>query len=269
MLTTIKSVKLIGIDAVPVSVECDLTPGIGIHLVGLADAAVKESLLRTVTALQSLGYRIPGKKIVINLAPADLRKDGTGYDLPIALGLLSASQQEDFKNTEDILVYGELALDGKVRDIPGAVNIIDYAEKNGNPAVILPAGCARETLPFINRTKVYAVDSLADAVKVLTEKDSEGLLVQNRIYPETPERAYTDFKDIPGAFGAKRALEIAAAGGLGRAHHHAVASAVARRLAEQLRMLAKQRIVHRHDLRLDHEQPRLYPVLGALFYGAV
>ena len=85
MLVNIHGAKCIGIEAVPVTVEVDITLGIGIHLVGLADAAVRESLLRTVTALQAKGFRIPGKKIVINLAPADLHKQGSGYDLPIAL----------------------------------------------------------------------------------------------------------------------------------------------------------------------------------------
>ena len=93
MLVNVFGAKCIGIDAVRVTVEVDVDRGIGIHLVGLADAAVKESLLRTTTALQTLGFRIPGKKIVINLAPADLRKNGSGYDLPIAIGVLAASEQ--------------------------------------------------------------------------------------------------------------------------------------------------------------------------------
>ena len=90
MLVYIHSAKCIGIQAVPVTVEVNITLGVGIHLVGLADAAVKESLLRTVTALQAKGFHIPGRKIVINLAPADLHKQGSGYDIPIALGILGA-----------------------------------------------------------------------------------------------------------------------------------------------------------------------------------
>ena len=93
MLINIHCAKCIGIDAVPVTVEIDIHPGIGLHLVGLADAAVKESLLRTITALQSMGFRIPGRKIVINLAPADVKKEGAYLDLPIALGILLASEQ--------------------------------------------------------------------------------------------------------------------------------------------------------------------------------
>ncbi|MDE5889627.1 MAG: magnesium chelatase, partial [Bacteroidales bacterium] len=91
MIINTHSAKCIGIEAVPVTVEVDIRLGLGIHLVGLADAAVKESLLRTTTALQSLGFRIPGKKIVINLAPADMHKKGSGYDLPIAIGIIAAS----------------------------------------------------------------------------------------------------------------------------------------------------------------------------------
>ena len=93
MIINVLSAKIVGIDAVPVTVEVDITMGIGIHLVGLADVAVKESLLRTVTALQSIGFRIPGKKIIINLAPADIHKKGGGYDLPIAIGIIAASGQ--------------------------------------------------------------------------------------------------------------------------------------------------------------------------------
>ena len=107
MLINIFCAKCIGIQAVPVTVEVDINSGIGIHLVGLADVAVKESLLRTMTALQSIGFRIPGKKIVINLAPADLRKNGSGYDLPIALGIIAgvrkdlSCQGDDRHNAQD------------------------------------------------------------------------------------------------------------------------------------------------------------------------
>ena len=95
MLINIHCAKCVGIDAIPVIVEVDVATGIGIHLVGLADAAIKESLLRIVTSLQTLGFRIPGRKIVINLAPADMHKKGSGYDLPIALGIIAASAQRD------------------------------------------------------------------------------------------------------------------------------------------------------------------------------
>ena len=108
MLIHINAAKCVGIDAVPVTVEVDVINGIGIHLVGLADVAVKESLLRTVTALQSMGFHIPGKKIVINLAPAHLPKSGSGYDVPIALGIIAASQQRDLPGLGRYIIMGEL-----------------------------------------------------------------------------------------------------------------------------------------------------------------
>ena len=108
MLINIHGAKCVGIDAVPVTVEINISAGIGLHLVGLADAAVKESLLRTITALQSMGFRIPGKKIVINLAPADMHKKGSGYDVPIALGIIAASGQLELPLISDYLVMGEL-----------------------------------------------------------------------------------------------------------------------------------------------------------------
>ena len=115
MLINIHCAKCIGIDAVPVETEIDLATGIGIHLVGLADTAIKESLLRTITALQSMGFRIPGRKIVINLAPADMHKKGSGYDVPIALGIIAASGQRSMPALGEHMIMGELGLDGTVR----------------------------------------------------------------------------------------------------------------------------------------------------------
>ena len=129
MLINIHCAKCIGIDAVPVTVEVDIATGIGIHLVGLADAAIKESLLRTITSLQSMGFKIPGRKIVINLAPADMHKKGSGYDVPIALGIIAASGQRDLPLLKDFMIMGELGLDGSVRDISGALPIAELAAR--------------------------------------------------------------------------------------------------------------------------------------------
>ena len=131
MLINIHCAKCIGIDAVPVTVEVDIANGLGIHLVGLADAAVKESLLRTITALQSMGFRIPGRKIVINLAPADMHKKGSGYDVPIALGIIAASGQRELPLLGDFIIMGELGLDGTVRPIQGALPIAELAVRSG------------------------------------------------------------------------------------------------------------------------------------------
>ena len=131
MLVTIHGAKCVGIEAVPILIEIEITLGVGLHLVGLADAAVKESLLRTVTALQAKGFHVPGKKIVINLAPADLHKQGSGYDLAIALGIISASGQQDLPELEKYLIMGELGLDGSVRPVSGALPMVELAIRQG------------------------------------------------------------------------------------------------------------------------------------------
>ncbi len=167
MLINIHCAKCIGIDAVPVTVEVDITTGIGIHLVGLADAAVKESLLRTITALQSMGFRIPGKKIIINLAPADMHKKGSGYDVPIALGIIAASRQRDMPLLEQFIIMGELGLDGSIREIPGALPIVELAEKSGLNGCILPFESALEAGEF-QGVPVYGVRCLEEVLCILS-----------------------------------------------------------------------------------------------------
>ena len=173
MLINIHCAKCIGIDAVPVTVEIDIATGIGIHLVGLADAAVKESLLRTMTSLQSMGFRIPGRKIVINLAPADMHKKGSGYDVPIALGIIAASGQRELPLLGEFMVMGELGLDGSVRDIPGALPIVELALRSGLKGAVLPVGSASEAVELAGNC-VYGVDTIDDVLRILSgEEPSE------------------------------------------------------------------------------------------------
>lgn len=220
MLININCAKCIGIDAVPVTVEVDITSGIGIHLVGLADAAVKESLLRTITSLQTLGFRIPGKKIVINLAPADMHKKGSGYDVPIAIGIIAASKQREFRRLEEFIIMGELGLDGSVRDISGALPIAELASRKGLKGCILPALSAMEAAEY-NGIELYGVDSLTDVIKILEGVECcNELLIKNKMkYQKDIENKksahsddYMDFSEIIGQEGAKRGVEIAAAG---------------------------------------------------------
>lgn len=224
MLINILAAKCIGIEAVPVTVEVDITLGIGVHLVGLADVAVKESLLRTITALQSMGFHIPGKKIVINLAPADLRKNGGGYDLPIALGIIAASGQRDLPGLERFIIMGELGLDGSVREVPGALPIADLAASLGMTGCILPVKSALEATEC-GELSIFGVETLADVLRILEEKEDCGdLLIWNtktyRRLSSSPAGKRTgaanevmDFSEIIGQEGAKRGVEIAAAGG--------------------------------------------------------
>lgn len=215
MLVNIYGAKCIGIDAFKVIVEVDITMGIGIHLCGLADVAVKESLLRTVTALQSLSYHIPGKKIVINLAPANLQKNGSGYDLPIAIGIIAASGQRDIPRIKETLIMGELGLDGSVRDICGGLPIADFARKEGLKACILPYNSALEA-GEMEGIQIYGVNSLSDAVCILEGRpEADEFLVNGKIEirENEPHIAPVDFSEIIGQQGAKRAMEIAAAGG--------------------------------------------------------
>lgn len=224
MLVNILGAKCVGIEAVPVTVEVDITRGIGIHLVGLADVAVKESLLRTITALQSLGFHIPGKKIVINLAPADMHKNGSGYDLPIALGIIAASGQMAFPELDRYLIMGELGLDGSVREVPGALPFSDLAVSSGCKGCVLPLHSALEATDC-DRIRVFGVETLADVLKILgSDEDCSDLLVWNtKLYSELSLKSAEglgvkrqdcmDFSEIIGQEGAKRGVEIAAAGG--------------------------------------------------------
>ena len=208
-----------GIDAVPVTVEVNITLGVGIHLVGLADVAVKESLLRTVTALQAKGFHIPGMKIVINLAPADLHKQGSGYDLPIALGIIAASGQRNLRALDQFLIMGELGLDGSIRPVSGTLPTVELAQRMGFRGCILPEESALEAVDYRD-TQIFGVRSLEDVLRILgEEEDVSDLLIWNtETYAEAleksrrPQRGYMDFADIVGQEGAKRGVEIACAG---------------------------------------------------------
>ena len=219
MLVYVYGAKCLGIDAVPVTVEVNITLGVGIHLVGLADAAVKESLLRTVTALQSKGFHIPGKKIVINLAPADLHKQGSGYDLPIALGIIAASGQRTFPSLDKYLLMGELSLDGSIRPVSGTLPMVELAIRQGFRGCILPEESALEAVDY-SGIHIFGVRTLDDVLRILEEQeDPSDLLIWNTpLYRQAveaaarPQRNYMDFADIIGQEGAKRGVEIASAG---------------------------------------------------------
>ena len=224
MATKVNSLRTHGIEAVPVTVECEITEGIGIHLIGLADSAVKESLLRVITALEACGYHIPGKKIIINLTPADLRKSGSQFDLPIALAIIAESGQRaipelggkaiDLSELGSYVIAGELSLDGSVRDVPGWMQAALLAAQTGKD-VILPLHCARLAARAMQGDiKVIGVENLAEAIQVITNRELRDEYDALDWFGEEPESSCEGVWDsIRGNFGAKRALEIAAAGG--------------------------------------------------------
>ena len=188
---------------------------------GLADAAVKESLLRTITALQSRGFRIPGKKIVINLAPADMHKKGSGYDLPIALGIIAASRQRELPALKDFLIMGELGLDGAVKDISGALPLAELAGVSGLRGCILPLRSAVEAIE-LKDVEIYGVEDIEEVLRILEGESCEELLAINRLNLVNKEMTNMvtdigsdtmDFADIIGQEAAKRGIEIAASGG--------------------------------------------------------
>ena len=148
MLVQLFGSAVFGVDAHLITIEVNVDKGIGYHLVGLPDNAIKESNYRIAAALHNIGYKLPGKKITINMAPADLRKEGSAYDLPIALGILSASNQILTPHIADYLIMGEIALDGSIRPIKGALLIVIQALKDGFKGFILPHENAQEAAIF-------------------------------------------------------------------------------------------------------------------------
>jgi magnesium chelatase family protein len=214
MLAKLASYTLIGIEAEPVEVEVDVsaTPVPKTVLVGLAEAAVRESTHRVERALVNSGYRRPSDRVVINLAPADLKKDAGGFDLPIALGLLLASGQISLERVGSFAVVGELALTGETRPIKGALAMALRARKEGRTGLLVPAANASEAA-VVEGLDVFPIGSLAEAVGFLSgQLDAEPTAVDVDDVFHRAAHYEEDFSDVKGQDGAKRALLIAAAG---------------------------------------------------------
>ena len=214
MLVKVYGSAFFGVEATTITIEVNIVKGIGYHLVGLPDNAVKESNYRIAAALQNNQFKIPGKRITINMAPADLRKEGSAYDLPIAMGILAASGQIKSENIGDYLIMGELSLDGSLQPINGALPIAIKAREEGFKGFILPVQNAKEAA-IVDDLKVFGVENILEVIEFFDKEiplketfvDTREEFYKNIDFPEF------DFSDVKGQESIKRCMEIAAAGG--------------------------------------------------------
>ena len=215
MLATVLSSAVLGIDAYVVKVEVDVSDGLpSFSTVGLPDSAIKESRDRVTAAIKNSGFYFPPSRITANLAPADIRKTGSAFDLPIAIGVMAATNQVDLANLESTMILGELALDGDIRSIQGGLPVAIAAKQNGVKNLVLPAQNAKEAA-IVDELNVYPVESLSDAAAFLNsikEIEPESYTLGTEVETEdTP--AYLDLIDVKGQEHVKRAVEVGAAGG--------------------------------------------------------
>jgi len=214
MLVKVYGSAVFGIEATTITVEVNIDKGIGYHLVGLPDNAVRESSYRISAALNNNNYKLPGKKIIINMAPADIRKEGAAYDLTLAIGILAASKQIQSENINEYIIMGELSLDGSLQPIKGALPIAIKAREEGFKYFIVPKGNAKEAA-IVDDVEVLGVDTIQEVIDHFNGKkiieptivDTRAEFYKNIDFPEF------DFSDVKGQESIKRCMEIAAAGG--------------------------------------------------------
>ena len=214
MFSKVLSAAVFGIEGYIVQVESHLDRGLpAFSTVGLPDSAVKESRERIQAAVKNTGFDFPRKRITVNLAPADIRKGGSAFDLPMAIGILAASGQIPQQSLSDTVILGELALDGQVRSIRGGLSVSIAVQQNGIRRIILPGENAREAC-LVRNLDIFPVATLRDAVHVLVHPDScQPYTVPYSDLQDAGTGESVNFRDVKGQDHAKRALEVAAAGG--------------------------------------------------------
>ncbi len=215
MLTKVFGSAVFGVEATTITVEVNVDNGIGYHLVGLPDNAIRESNFRIAAALQNNGYKIPGKKLILNMSPADLRKEGSAYDLTLAMGILVATEQIEEQNPlSEYIIMGELSLDGNLQPIRGALPISLKAKEEGFKGFILPKQNAKEAA-IVEGINVFGIENIKEVIdffnkNIPLEKTEVDMVAEFYDHLEHPE---FDFADVKGQESIKRCMEIAAAGG--------------------------------------------------------